>query len=506
MKNMKKIFSYALTFIMVIVSVAFMPNTTEAAMVNTDEMGADAPAGWYLTDYHLVINKKTVTGSFSDGTTYNDTIKIFNLDGTEMETLESDFENDILLEYTRTSNSSGKVLAGYKQAISWDSPEDYYAEGTDIEIANVSNLEDYHKSWGCRSISARFNIKTIKDTYDYKFVTTQGKDQIGIGSEDISIKTEKSIPKAVRGDVAYLIINFNSNTHADSQAIYTYVWSAPTKTIEAKNYDTKVSKKGWYLTGYNFKHTSKEYSESKYMSGELCIDTKTIYNGNGDISKSELLENDLYVYDERYINKKTIDNFIVGARYEIKWDTPTSFLAAGETFVINKFSSTLISTTDTWGPTQVSTSAETTGFKSYLLDSSGNTYLKATEETTLSSNKVLPEGTSGQIMTVRINISGIGDASYTYTWKTGELQKPSVTKSKVTLYLNGAKKALTYKIGLKNSEGYTVTYLSRKKSVATVSKKGIITAKKAGKANITVTFKSGGKKIVKTITVEVKKK
>ena len=503
---MRKIFSYALTFIMLIVSVAFMPRTSEAAEVNTEDLEADQPAGWYLTDYHLVINTKTVTGSFSDGTTYNDTVKIFNLDGTEMETLESDFENDILLEYTRTSNKNGILVAGYKQAISWDSPEDYYAEGTNIEIANVSNLEDYHKSWGCRTISARFNLKTIKDTYDYKFVTTEGKDQISLGSEDIKVKTEKSIPKAVRGDVAYLIINFDRNTYADSQAIYTYVWRAPTKVIEAKNYDTKVSKKGWYLTGYNFKHTSKDYSEGKFMTGELCIDTTTIYNGNGDISKSESLENDLYVYGERYINKKTIDNFIVGVRYEIKWDTPTSFAEAGEIFKINNYSSTLISATDVWGPTQVSTSAKTTGFNSYLLDSNGNTYLKATEATTLSSKNAFPEGTNGQIMTVCINISGIGEASYTYTWKTGELQKPSVTKSKVTLYLSGAKKSLNYNIGLKNSEGYTVTYRSRKTSVATVSKQGVITAKKAGKANITVTFKSGGKKIVKTITVEVKKK
>lgn len=506
MKNIRKIISYALTFIMVIASVAFMPSSAEAAIGNTDDHEEDTQAGWYLTEYKLIINKKTVTGSLSDGTTYNDTVKIFNADETEMETLESDFENDILLEYTRTSNSNGNLLAGYKQAISWDSPEDYYAEGTNIEISNVSNLENYHKGWRCRTISARFNLKTIKDTYDYKFVTTQGKDQIDLGSEDISIKTEKPIPKAVRGDVAYLIINFNNNTFADAQAIYTYVWKAPAKTISTKNYDTKVSKKGWYLTGYSFKHTSKDYSESKFMSGELCIDTKTIYNGNGDISRSESLENDLYVYDERYINKKTIDNFIVGARYQIKWDTPTSFVAAGETFHISKFSSTLISTTDVWGPTQVSTSAKTNGFDSYLLDSKGNTYLKSTEETTLSSKKVIPEGTNGQIMIVCINISGIGEASYTYTWKTGELQTPSVIHSKVTLYLSGANKALTYNIDLKNSDGYTVTYLSRKTSVATVSKMGVITAKKAGKANITVTFKSGGKKIVKTIAVEVKKK
>ena len=83
---------------------------------------------------------------------------------------------------------------------------------------------------------------------------------------------------------------------------------------------------------------------------------------------------------------------------------------------------------------------------------------------------------------------------------------PTVAKTKITLYLSGANKKLTYKISLKDNEGYKVTYKSEKANVASVSAKGVITAKKAGTTNVVVTFKKGTETVKKTIKVTIKAK
>ena len=77
--------------------------------------------------------------------------------------------------------------------------------------------------------------------------------------------------------------------------------------------------------------------------------------------------------------------------------------------------------------------------------------------------------------------------------------KVSLGKTKVTL-----KKGRTYKIAVKlpkNTASNKITYSSNKKSVATVSAKGVVKAVKKGKAVITVsTFNK--KKVKLTVTVK----
>ena len=83
---------------------------------------------------------------------------------------------------------------------------------------------------------------------------------------------------------------------------------------------------------------------------------------------------------------------------------------------------------------------------------------------------------------------------------------PTVKKTKVTLYLKGTNKKLTYKIAVKDADGFKVTYKSSKASVAVVTSKGVITAKKAGTANIVVTFTNGTDTHTETVKVTVKAK
>ncbi|MCR5474265.1 MAG: Ig-like domain-containing protein [Lachnospiraceae bacterium] len=83
------------------------------------------------------------------------------------------------------------------------------------------------------------------------------------------------------------------------------------------------------------------------------------------------------------------------------------------------------------------------------------------------------------------------------------VQSVSLNKTKYTL-----KKGKTYKLKAKviptNATNRTVTWSSSNKKVATVSKKGVVKAKKPGKATIIVTTKDGKKKARCKITVKKK--
>ena len=88
--------------------------------------------------------------------------------------------------------------------------------------------------------------------------------------------------------------------------------------------------------------------------------------------------------------------------------------------------------------------------------------------------------------------------------KVKSVKVTNVKNKKVTLTVGQSKK-LKVKVSIKGKVSKKVTYKSSNKKVATVTKKGIVKAKKAGKANITVRSKANKKKKV-VIKVKVKKK
>ena len=128
------------------------------------------------------------------------------------------------------------------------------------------------------------------------------------------------------------------------------------------------------------------------------------------------------------------------------------------------------------------------------------------------------------IMTVNAEAAAKNNVEVTYTGK--KTQKAKVSKvtatvdgatkasKKVTVYLSGNKKVkvdTAVKVTVKGQKANkkqkaklaTVTYSSSNTKVATINKKGVITAKKAGKTVITVKSKANTKKAYK-ITLTVK--
>ncbi|MBQ9014992.1 MAG: Ig-like domain-containing protein [Firmicutes bacterium] len=66
----------------------------------------------------------------------------------------------------------------------------------------------------------------------------------------------------------------------------------------------------------------------------------------------------------------------------------------------------------------------------------------------------------------------------------------------------GKKKTLKATVSPSNAANKAVTWKSSNKKVATVTSKGVVKAKKKGKATITVTTKDGKKKATCKITVK----
>lgn len=119
---------------------------------------------------------------------------------------------------------------------------------------------------------------------------------------------------------------------------------------------------------------------------------------------------------------------------------------------------------------------------------------------TVSSKGVIKAGKTAGTAKVSVTLKSGKQAYITVT-----VQKSTVKTTKIT----GVKSALTLKKGAKTTlkpvrtpftSGEKITYTSSNKNVATVSSTGVITAKKAGTAVITV--KSGSKKVTCKVTVK----
>ncbi len=154
-----------------------------------------------------------------------------------------------------------------------------------------------------------------------------------------------------------------------------------------------------------------------------------------------------------------------------------------------------------------------------IMDIDDKITLKATIKPSDASNKAV-KWTSSNKKVVKVTSKGVlkpvstGTATITVTTKDGGLKKTckvtvvkrvksvSLPKS-LTVYL-GEKAQLDAVLTPKKPSNPDVKWKSSKKSVATVSKKGLVTAKKTGTAKITVTTEDGGLKA--TCKVSVKRK
>ena len=81
--------------------------------------------------------------------------------------------------------------------------------------------------------------------------------------------------------------------------------------------------------------------------------------------------------------------------------------------------------------------------------------------------------------------------------------KPTVTVTRANTGKVTLKKGAKYKLSAKASKGAKLSYESSKPNIVSVSKKGVLKSKKAGKARLTATLKKKKScKLAKTIKVK----
>lgn len=490
----------------------------KAATLNNAEAGDVEEAGWYLTDYRLQFANLTGDeGSYMQGGHYRDYYRFYDADGNELVDGDTETEGTVEMHCFRKTVETGEVVCGYTQRISWDSPESFLAGQGEYSWSGFSNEAISSDGWSCEDFSVKFWGRSIEDGYEYAFRTADEKSTVGITGDATLTCT---LPSGIPGDKAYLVIDFNdehrgykNDSFYQAHAVYTYTWKDPETSIEKKTYTSSndsVNKSGWYLTGYQF--TPKEKLENiSYFQGGSAIDSTHFYDRAGKPADSNSkLENVIYVYNERVGNGK--NDIWFGDRYQLKWDSPQAFCAENEALRITNYSNTLRMTKNNGAGQVVMSVKKADGkfdgfFDEYLATPEGKSWINETGSTVLTCERVMPKGNPGNQLNLIIDIRDGAKCIYTYTWlDASKSVNPTLKSSKATLYLSGSKKKLTTKITVKNAKDYKVTYKSGNKKVATVSKTGKVTAKKAGKAKITVTFKKNGKTIKRVFNVTVKKK
>jgi uncharacterized protein YjdB len=176
------------------------------------------------------------------------------------------------------------------------------------------------------------------------------------------------------------------------------------------------------------------------------------------------------------------------------------------------------------GDTNISTSGITQPDSSNIILNATKFAMKVKQSTTkltvsgLAAGDSIASWTSSNPKVATVNSKGkitakkVGKATITVKLASGQTASATVTVQKgavKTTKISGLSKTLTLKKGAKSTLKPVVTpitsqdkltYSTSNQKVATVSKSGVITAKKAGKAKITVT--SGKKKFTVTVTVK----
>lgn len=271
-----------------------------------------------------------------------------------------------------------------------------------------------------------------------------------------------------------------------------------TKEVEIPKLDAEAKMSKSSVTVYATAKTTLTLS-SKYEDDKI-VSNKTADTAYASTSRSG---NKLTITGKKAgktsVTVKTASNETIKINVTVK--TPSVKLTATKAPLQVKKSTTAIKVSSKISTDAISSvsSSSTSRVKAYRVKTSSGNY------STTGIKLVAQSKTGTATITVKMKSGAKATCKVTVQKSAVKVTSVSVPSTSVTLRLAGANKKTTYKIAAKR---YPVTatskiyYSTSNKKVATVSSSGTITAKKAGKATITV--KSGTK--TKKITVTVKSK
>ena len=321
-----------------------------------------------------------------------------------------------------------------------------------------------------------------------KFTCTVCKKDVVDKECTVTHKTTKEPTYVESGVETYTATcEFNGETYTGTRKV-----EIPKLDAEANMSKTSVTV---YATAKSSVLTlSSKYEDDKIVSYKTASTTyaSTSRSGNGLVITGKKA-------GKTSVTVKTASNETIKINVTVK--TPSVKLTATKAPLQVKKSTTAIKVSSKISTDAISSvsSSSTSRVKAYRVKTSSGNY------STTGIKLVAQSKTGTATITVKMKSGAKATCKVTVQKSAVKVTSVSVPSTSVTLRLAGANKKTTYKIAAKR---YPVTatskiyYSTSNKKVATVSSSGTITAKKAGKATITV--KSGTK--TKKITVTVKSK
>ncbi len=175
---------------------------------------------------------------------------------------------------------------------------------------------------------------------------------------------------------------------------------------------------GWHLAETNYYLSTLDYTVKGEIQNGIIGTSDVIY----DKYMVEGSEGDMtFTHSRRYDN----GNAIAHVTYQVVWDTPPSYIAAGQKTGFNIDYKVISS--KSWGGVQINAHLDAASIKpggatasyiSFQLED-GTKYINSDKQGYFESEKVIPEGRPGDKKSIILSLGSGYGYTYTYEWKEG---------------------------------------------------------------------------------------
>ena len=340
-------------------------------------------AGWHFTSYE-----------FKDGSTKN----YSNLMGTSSKMYDTisykGVKGNMTINHSRYDVKTGKLLAGVTYQVVWTDPAVVLvADQNTLMNFSLERISSTSK-WTPPNNSIRFN----QGLYGIYYKSPDGTKYF---TENISttLTLEKVIEKGRKGLKKIVQVCLGNGY----MFTYNYEWRDGTTAVPTEQPAASINQNAWHFTSYEFKNGSlKKYSNLMGTSSQM-YDTISYKGVKGNMT----------ITQDRF-DVKT-GKLLAGVTYQIVWTDPASQLIAGEKSSVS-FSLKTIAT-KSWTSPNCSIRYNQGIYGIYFLAPDGKKYFTKDVSTTLTTEKVIAEGSKGLKKFIQVNLGNGFMFTYNYEWR-----------------------------------------------------------------------------------------
>jgi len=340
-------------------------------------------SGWYFTSYE-----------FKNGTLK----KYSNLMGTSSKMYDTisykGAKGNMTINHSRYDDKTGKLLAGVTYKVVWTDPA--LVLFADQKTTMNFSLERISSTanWTPPNNSIQFN----QGLYGIYYKSPDGNKYFS-KNINTTLTIEKVIEKGRKG----LKKNVQVNLGNGYMFTYHYEWRDGITTVPTEQPAVTTNKNAWHFTSYEFKNGSlKKYSNLMGTSSKM-YDTISYKGVKGNMT----------ITHDRY-DVKT-GKLLAGVTYQIVWSDPATLLLTGEKSSVNYSLKTIA--TKSWTAPNSSLHFNQGMYGIYFLSPDGKKYFTKDMSTTLTTEKVITEGSQGSKRFIQVNLGNGFMFTYNYEWR-----------------------------------------------------------------------------------------